>query len=292
LDFRVSDGHESSEGYRTLGAGEGVVIAFVCYCTYVVSSLILYYFVSLKTGAAVSSAVLAGSAYYLVRRAVGKPWRYVRLRSLKPGLVLYTVVATVALIPVAASLMGVVISFFEIPEEWLDAAYELVKADNLSDLLFIWLVTAVLVPWGEEFVFRGVLQNSLSSRFHPTVAVLIASTAFAVLHIWRFPAAFVLGVLLGTLYVWTGSLVAPVIAHITINSVVVVGTFLLERADPEGVPPWLLDWMKDNSSVPTLVLGISLAAFTVFLRLIWMETRRGRRKAAYCEVDSSGDETL
>jgi membrane protease YdiL (CAAX protease family) len=231
--------------------------------------------VSLKTGAAVSAVVLISTAYYLVWKSVGRPLRYVRLRHLKPLVAIYAVLSTIALIPVVASLMAVAISFLEIPQAWLEAAYELVRAEDLPELLYVWSVTALLVPVGEEFVFRGVLQNSLSSRFHAAVAVLIASAAFGVLHVWRFPAGFVLGVLLGALYEITGSLITPVVAHVTVNSVVVGGTFLLDRAEPASLP----DWIVQNEPAPVLILGLSAGAFVVFACLIWKETRRQRRGA-------------
>jgi membrane protease YdiL (CAAX protease family) len=247
--------------------------------------LILYSFVSLKTAAAISSGVLALTAYYLVRRSTGSTWRYVRLRRVTPRLAVYTVIATIALIPLAASLMGAVITFFEIPQEWLEATYDLVRADDLPDLVFVWLITAVLVPWGEEFVFRGVLQNSLASRFQPVAAVLIASAAFAVLHIWRFPSAFVLGLLLGVLYVWTRSLLAPLIAHITVNSVVVVGTFLLERVGTENLAPWVVKWGTGDAAAPVAFLGVSLVVFAVFMLLI---RRAGRMGSAPGECSGPG----
>ena len=286
-DSGAPTGCEAPPGYRSLGAGEGAVITFACYSIYVLASLVLYEFVSLKTGAAISSVVLALSAYYLVHRSVGKTWCYVRLRRINPRLIVYTVIATTALVPLAASLMGVVITLFKIPKEWLEATYDLVRANDLPGLVFVWLVTAVLVPWGEEFVFRGVLQNSLASRFQPAAAVLLASAAFAVLHIWRFPSAFVLGVLLGVLYAWTRSLVAPVVAHVTVNSVVVLGTFLLEHSDTESLPPWILKWATGDGSAPVAFLGISLAIFAVFMRLIWKGSR-GAGHGVDCSEPDAG----
>lgn len=274
-----------AEGSQRLGVGEGAVIAFVAYFVYVASSLALYAALPLKLGAGISSILLAATAYFLVWRAIGRPLRYVRVRTLGLRIPIYTILATLAIIPVAASLMAVTISFLEIPEEWLEAAYALVRADNLTELLYVWIVTALLVPVGEEFVFRGVLQNSLSGKFHPVVAVIIASSVFGILHVWRFPAAFVLGLFLGALYAVSGSLLAPVVAHITVNSVVVVGTYLLERAGPRAVP----GWVSESGSAPGLVLGVSIAAFAVFMRLIWKEARQGAGWVADSDPGLAGD---
>jgi membrane protease YdiL (CAAX protease family) len=178
--------------------------------------------------------------------------------------VLYSILSAAALIPLAASLMAVMVSRFNVPEEWLEASYELIHAGDLSELFRVWVVAAVLVAVGEEFVFRGVLQNSLMGRFSGWAAVLLSAAVFGILHAWRFPAAFVLGVFLGVLFIVTGSLVVPIVAHITINSVVVLGSYLVERAEPGSIP----DWVAENRSAPGLVLFVSLSAFAVLMWLI------------------------
>ena len=75
---------------------------------------------------------------------------------------------------------------------------------------------AALSGLGEEALFRGVLQNEFG--------LVVATVLFAALHVgpsrrylvWTAFAA-VVGLLLGTLYLWTGSLIAPIVAHGTIN---------------------------------------------------------------------------
>jgi membrane protease YdiL (CAAX protease family) len=255
-----------------LGAGEGVLIALVSYSVYVISSLALYRVLPLMAGAAVSAVLLPATAYYLLWKVVGRPWRYVRLQNLKPMTGIYTILAAIALIPAAASLMAVVISILHVPEAWIEATYQLVKADNLPQLLRVWVVTALLVAIGEEFVFRGVLQTSLSSKVRPWASILVASAVFGALHVWRFPSAFMLGIFLGVLYEMSGSLLAPIIAHITVNSAVVVGSFLLSRVKPETAPGWL----RENTTAPLPVLALSLVFFALLMHLIWKDVSAGR----------------
>jgi membrane protease YdiL (CAAX protease family) len=178
-----------------------------------------------------------------------------------------------------------VTSYLELPEEWLESAYELVRAEDLSGLLYAWVVAALLAAVGEEFVFRGVLQNSLSAKYSSWVAILIASSVFGVLHVWRFPAAFMLGAFLGTLYVLTGSLIAPIAAHITINSVVVIGSFVLDRAEQESLP----DWVIRDASAPAALLGVSIVVFILLMGLIWKATSAGRHPRPEHDSDSSPD---
>jgi membrane protease YdiL (CAAX protease family) len=245
--------------------GEAAAISAVSYLLYVAASLILYQIMPLRVGAAIASVTLLTTAYYLVWRTAGRPASYVRFHGLSFRVGLYSVLASLALVPLAASVMAVVLSRVDLPEEWLESAYELIRAEDLPGLLYSWLVAAVLAAVGEEFIFRGVIQNSLSVKYPQWVAVTIASFVFGVLHVWRFPAAFMLGAFLGTLYAVTGTLAAPMIGHITINSVVVIGSFALERAAPESLP----DWIAQDMVAPAAVLAASVLAFTIFMGLIW-----------------------
>jgi membrane protease YdiL (CAAX protease family) len=265
--------------------GEAAAISIISYLFYVASSLILYNLLPLRAGAGISSVLLLATAYYLVWRTKGWPGDCVKLRGLSPVVAVYSILASLALIPLAASVMAVMTSYLEIPEEWLESAYELVRAEDLPGLLYAWVVAALLAAVGEEFVFRGVLQNSLSSKYSSWMAILIASGVFGVLHVWRFPAAFMLGAFLGTLYVVTGSLIAPIVAHITINSVVVIGSFVLERAEPESLP----DWIIQDASAPAALLGVSIVVFILLMGLIWKAASATRRLKPEHYSDSGPD---
>lgn len=75
---------------------------------------------------------------------------------------------------------------------------------------------ALLAGIGEEGLFRGVLQERLSSSLPMPVAVLGASAVFGMLHFIT-PAyalfAGTMGAYLGLLYVLTGNLMVPIIVH-------------------------------------------------------------------------------
>ncbi|MEE2664431.1 MAG: CPBP family intramembrane glutamic endopeptidase [Myxococcota bacterium] len=80
------------------------------------------------------------------------------------------------------------------------------------------LLLAAASGLAEEMFFRGALQ--------PRVGLVVASALFGVLHFaprrellpWTVFAV-VMGFVLGWLFAWTGSLLAPVIAHTVINAV-------------------------------------------------------------------------
>jgi membrane protease YdiL (CAAX protease family) len=92
------------------------------------------------------------------------------------------------------------------------------------------LILAVASGIGEEAFFRGCLQQLLtevafSGAWAPWIALTITSLGFGLLHIGPdlrkfFPwtiMAIVFGFVFGGMYLYTGDLLAPIVAHFTIN---------------------------------------------------------------------------
>jgi len=82
------------------------------------------------------------------------------------------------------------------------------------------LLLLVGAPLGEELFFRGLLVNLLRERLRAAPAVLLAALLFALLHFYtlQFVPVLVSGVLLGLLYVRTGSIIVPIAAHFAVNA--------------------------------------------------------------------------
>lgn len=82
------------------------------------------------------------------------------------------------------------------------------------------LVIAIISGVAEELFFRGVLQTQYG--------IWVASLIFGLAHIWRKTAilygiyAAVMGLLFGGMYLWSGSLWVPMIAHIVNNLVAIL----------------------------------------------------------------------
>jgi membrane protease YdiL (CAAX protease family) len=72
------------------------------------------------------------------------------------------------------------------------------------------LPVVVFVPFIEEVLFRGVIYEILSKRMSIVVSVIFVNLAFAFLHVSDinslifFPVYFFLGVVLSTVYLWSG----------------------------------------------------------------------------------------
>lgn len=92
----------------------------------------------------------------------------------------------------------------------------------------IWLIASLLLfvtgP-AEEIFWRGYLQENLMQRFGPTPGWMLASAAYAIVHIWSFNfmltgAAAVAGLFWGGLYRYSGNLMPVIISHAVWSSVI------------------------------------------------------------------------
>lgn len=77
---------------------------------------------------------------------------------------------------------------------------------------------------GEELLFRGLIQRTLATRVRPAAAVFLAAGLFGIIHLdpAHSPAAFALGLYLGTVGLLAGNVWAPVLCHAANNTVAVV----------------------------------------------------------------------
>lgn len=81
------------------------------------------------------------------------------------------------------------------------------------------LVVAVVPAVAEELFFRGVVQRNLVQWFSPHVGIWLAAAIFSAIHFqfFGFFPRFVLGIVFGYLYYWSGNILVPMAAHFTQN---------------------------------------------------------------------------
>lgn len=83
------------------------------------------------------------------------------------------------------------------------------------------VAVAAAAPLAEEIIFRGLLYRLADRRWGAVRAAILTGLFFGIAHWqpWSLFGLVALGVLLGMLYHWTGSLLAPVAAHAAHNAV-------------------------------------------------------------------------
>ena len=107
------------------------------------------------------------------------------------------------------------------------------KMPGFGSFLFNLVMIAILPAIGEELVFRGLLQKLLRDWLKN---IHLATFLFSAMHMqfYGFVPRMVLGLILGYLFYFSGSLWVPVLAHFIQNGSVVVVSWLGQRGVISG----------------------------------------------------------
>lgn len=92
------------------------------------------------------------------------------------------------------------------------------------------LLLAAAAGFGEEILFRGLLQELLARWFGVTAGIVLASLVFGLAHAVTkayFLIATLIGLFFGWLYLWSGNLSAPIVTHAAYDFFALV--YMLER---------------------------------------------------------------
>lgn len=141
---------------------------------------------------------------------------------------------------------------------------------NSPARLLVGLVVIAVVPAvAEELVFRGGVQRCLVQWFGSRhVGVWLAAAIFSAIHVqfFGFVPRFVLGLVLGYLYEWSGNILVSMAAHFTQNAFQLIllylaqGKHLPSSFDPDSTQP--LPW-------PTVLASAVLTAGLLY----WLHQR-------------------
>lgn len=116
-----------------------------------------------------------------------------------------------------------------LPKRFQPEVAEMVaKSRTIVDYIFVFGGVVFLGPLVEEVVYRGILYSPLRKKYGPVKAIIIASLFFGIGHP-NWPKAFVIGIVLTTLYEKTESIISTYIAHSTINLLVLASAFYYLR---------------------------------------------------------------
>ena len=125
-------------------------------------------------------------------------------------------------------------------ETWMrnqeDATAEIVTrllSGNSVGILCLNLVVMAIMPAVcEEFLFRGLLITWIKKQLSNThVVIFISAFIFSAIHVqfYGFVPRFLLGLYLGYLFMWTGSIWASIVVHFINNAMAVMVSFLFNN---------------------------------------------------------------
>jgi len=119
-----------------------------------------------------------------------------------------------------------IVEFFT---KWEESAKKLTESflemNHFGDLLINLFLIAFIPAIGEEMFFRGIIQTKLKNILkNPHIAIFIASFIFSAVHMqfFGFLARFILGVILGYLFYYSGNLWTSVMGHFINNGLAIL----------------------------------------------------------------------
>ena len=111
------------------------------------------------------------------------------------------------------------------------ATEQMLKADTIGGLILNLVIIALIPAIGEELTFRGVLQQSLTRKMNPHVAILLTAAIFSFIHFqfYGFLPRLFLGMLLGYMFYTTNSLWTSILMHFLNNGTAVMLYYLSNK---------------------------------------------------------------
>lgn len=91
-----------------------------------------------------------------------------------------------------------------------------------NSLIILLILSGIIGPIFEEIIFRYIFYNKLKKKYSVKKSILINSLVFAVIHIQpiKMIYAFILGIILNIYYEKTKNILAPILIHISANTIV------------------------------------------------------------------------
>ncbi|MFC2096327.1 lysostaphin resistance A-like protein [Bacteroidota bacterium] len=164
-------------------------------------------------------------------------------------------------------------------ESWMQekelSAQELTKAflkmDSLGSLLFNIFMIGLLPAIGEELIFRGVLQR-IFAEWTKNIhwGIVIAAILFSAMHMqfYGFLPRMILGVLLGYLFYWSGSIWIPMIGHFVNNTTAIILYYFYAEEMNRDIE----SFGAGQESIIYLIIGIAFV--TPLLYLFYKENKK------------------
>ena len=120
------------------------------------------------------------------------------------------------------------------------ATEKMLNVNTIGGLLLNLVIIALIPAIGEEMTFRGVLQQSLTRKMNPHIAIILSAAIFSFFHFqfYGFLPRMFLGVLLGYMFYITGSLWTSILMHFVNNGSAVVLYYLDNKGLIEDAEHW------------------------------------------------------
>lgn len=176
--------------------------------------------------------------------------------------------------------------FKMLEDQYMQQIKVISSIQGFSDYIASLILMALLPALFEEMLFRGGLQNLLFRQTKNLwLAVLLTSVIFSAFHLsfYGFLPRFMLGIVLGLLFQWTGSIWLAVIGHFVNNAVGVSQLYWYQRQGKT------IEQVMMEDSTPLWAGAIGLVV-VVYLCLQYYKQSQKDRKERIPAEDQANEE--
>jgi membrane protease YdiL (CAAX protease family) len=180
--------------------------------------------------------------FLLTRRFPAGIRGQLRLRRPRWPRLLLVIAAAMGSVVLVDQIYVITQHFSPVPENYADAIRAL-KPNSSLEFAITLLGLCILVPIAEEVIFRGLIQQIFVRNMGPILAVALAGAVFGAVHLnaHLLVSITVFGWFLGWIYVATGNLVYPMVAHAIFNTAALAQLTWSQSAVAGGLPIYLQD---------------------------------------------------
>lgn len=176
----------------------------------------------------ISAVLVVVLGFFVLTLRRRNPLRYLQFRALSAGDALATLLIGLGF----ALFLNGLLTLTEINTVLPDPVSEQISQAIAANLPMILIAIGLVVPFYEEFLFRGLVFKELQNSSKLWVALLLQGLLFGAIHAnwFQFIYAFPVGVVLGLVFLRYQSLWAPILIHLGLNSTsALLSAFLPER---------------------------------------------------------------
>ncbi|KPL07927.1 hypothetical protein AMJ86_02435 [bacterium SM23_57] len=260
----------------TMGAEiPGMPIAWLAY---LVSIILLFYVGQSAQANDVTRGLLlteillvAGPPILLARYFRYNIRKTFRLNTPKPSTIIWTILASVSTWVIVVELSALQNEIFPYPQSFLDAFEEVFALFHSKGIGYSIAMMALLPAVCEETLFRGFIMTGFQKKGGATKAVILTALLFGLFHLnpYRYLPTACLGLLIGAIVIWTGSIWPGIIAHFAANATsTLVFHLTYQSTDPT------LESLREGDHLPIWLIAISIIVLAVSIRLFYLHHRK------------------
>lgn len=179
-----------------------------------------------------------------------------------------------------SSFINAIKSFFDTLNEMVEKTYgNLLSADNVFEMVFVFFIVAVVPAVSEEVMFRGYVQKSFELKMTPFKAALITAIFFGLYHFnpYGIIPLILLGVFFGYAAYKTNSIIVPMVLHF-LNNFIAVALFYIIGDDE------LIETKVQPSTDLGNYLSVFLGLCVLFAGLIYLINKFYERRKNYAGI--------